>query len=150
MTGVKEVEPRLTSHIALALIDVLVVAGCKSPNLRESLTRSFVTPISIIVDQALSLNTAINQETSSSNYTIVTESAGQLFDPRTMMDYANYSEEEKIPQISLGERVMCTTDLGLRRFDIDVRNKTEEDADVTLVLPKVALDTIMRGTRLGQ
>ncbi|KAG6810507.1 hypothetical protein H0H92_011558 [Tricholoma furcatifolium] len=119
-----------------AFINILLVADVLLPHaqLQKAIETRFTERISIIVDSAQKLRKAIGEEITSFDFEIAFVNHDTVFSPDDMDD-AFASEFEKGRQNI--EPVLCTTELGLEKFE----RRTEKGGweSTILVRPKIVL-----------
>lgn len=131
---------RFIMHIADSIADVVLCAGIhnKHDQMSETIVRMAGDKIAVVVDMALKLNRMLGEEVTAADIETTWAHAQDLYDPKWMEDdYGNWK--------SYGGRrdlkVLCTTDLGLRRL---VKADNEVGwADTVLIKPKVILEEIL-------
>lgn len=133
----------LTSKILSGLADILLAAGCNASqaDLVSTLSAKFNDKVSFLVIQAMRVNKIVGEDVTSGNLEILMVPPGTVFDPSSMEDVYN---EDALTH-SGAKRVLCTTDLGLRKM---VRLTTTGEKDkqwsvTTLLKPKVALESVV-------
>ncbi|KZT05467.1 uncharacterized protein LAESUDRAFT_727113 [Laetiporus sulphureus 93-53] len=109
---------------------ILIVAGGNG-----HISDQIADCISTIVRTALTLRTMIGEDIIGSDYFLTVGEAGQTFDKATMED--GFATRGKTPKT--GARVLCPSELGLRRVERDGKIAKE----VTLVKAKVVVDTFL-------
>jgi len=134
------IRKRFIMHISDSLADVILCAGIhnKHDQMSETIIRMAGDGISAIVEVALKLNRMLGEEVTAADIETTWAHAQDIYDPKWMEDdYGNWK--------SYGARrdlkVLCTTDLGLRRL-IKADNEVGW-VDTVLIKPKVILEEIL-------
>ncbi|KAF9650964.1 hypothetical protein BDM02DRAFT_3111268 [Thelephora ganbajun] len=131
---------RFIMHISDSLADVVLCAGIhnKHDQMSETIIRMAGDRISTVVEMALKLNRMLGEEVTAADVETTWAHAQDIFDPNWMEDdYGNW----KSYGARMDLKVMCTTDLGLRRL---VKADNEVGwVDTVLVKPKVILEEIL-------
>lgn len=131
----------LTTKILSGLVDILLAAGCNAnqPELITTLSSKFSDKISFLVTLAVRVNKIVGEDVTSGDLEVLTVPPASLFDPSSMEDVYNEASSRA------GARVLCTTDLGLRkRVRVSTTGEKEKQwAVTTLLKPKVALESVV-------
>lgn len=138
-------EPQLTSllttKILSGLVDILLAAGCNASQaeLVTALSSKFGDKISFLVTLAVRVNKIVGEDVTSGDLEVLAVPPASLFDPASMEDVYNEASS------GTGARVLCTTDLGLRkRVRVFMTGEKEKQwALTTLLKPKVALESVV-------
>ena len=127
-------------HISDSLADVILCAGIhnKHDQMSETIVRMAGDKISAVVEMALKLNRMLGEEMKAMDIETTWAHAQDPYDPEWMEDdygdWKSYGGRRDL-------KVLCTTDLGLRRL---VKADNEEGwADAVLIKPKVILEEIL-------
>ncbi|KAI5995306.1 hypothetical protein F5J12DRAFT_726162 [Pisolithus orientalis] len=131
----------LTTKILSGLADILLAAGCNASQaeLVTALSSKFREKVLFLVTLAVRVNKIVGEDVTSGDLEVLTVPPASLFDPANMEDVYNEAAS------GTGARVLCTTDLGLRkRVRISMTGEKEKQwAVTTLLKPKVALETVV-------
>lgn len=127
-------------HISDSLADVILCAGIhnKHDQMSETIIRMAGDRITAVVEMALKLNRMLGEEVTAADIETTWAHAQDAYDPKWMEDdYGNWKSYG--PRRDL--KVLCTTDLGLRRL---VKADNEDGwVDTVLIKPKVILEEIL-------
>ena len=135
--------PELVAHfrgvVAAHLIDILITAGYQENHqtLVEKVFSTFSDKIDVIITASLRLNLAIGEEITSCDIELVGVQAGDVFDPSNMEDIGGNHGFQKTE-----DRVLCTTEVGLRREQKQTKGDQSWMEATLLLKPKVALESI--------
>ncbi|EDR07695.1 uncharacterized protein LACBIDRAFT_298115 [Laccaria bicolor S238N-H82] len=127
------------SHIAEDLVNVLIVCGLSTSNSEyQVIIKDIKHRMSLLEKAALQLRVALKEGVTSVDIEPFDISTRAQFDPTNMDDA--YGDSRKERKRGDGERIMCTTDMGLRR----VLTKRSVDGQVqsyydVILKPKVVL-----------
>jgi hypothetical protein len=127
-------------HISDSLADVILSAGIhnKHDQMSETIIRMAGDRISAVVELALKLNKMLGEEVTAADIETTWAHAQDIYDPKWMEDdYGNWKTYDARRDL----KVLCTTDLGLRRLV-----KADNEAgwvDTVLIKPKVILEEIL-------
>ncbi|KAI5991785.1 hypothetical protein EDC04DRAFT_2587261 [Pisolithus marmoratus] len=131
----------LTTKVLSGLADILLVAGCNASQteLVKALSSKFSEKVSFLVTLAVRVNKIVGEDVTSGDLEVLTVPPASLFDPASMEDVYNEAAS------GAGARVLCTTDLGLRkRVRVSTTGEKEKQWAVTILLkPKVALESVV-------
>lgn len=131
----------LTTKLLSGLADILLAAGCNASQaeLVTALSSKFREKVLFLVTLAVRVNKIVGEDVTSGDLEVLTVPPASLFDPANMEDVYNEAAS------GTGARVLCTTDLGLRkRVRISMTGEKEKQwAVTTLLKPKVALETVV-------
>lgn len=134
------VRKRFIMHISDSLADVILCAGIhnKHDQMSETIIRMAGEGITAVVEMALKLNRMLGEEVTAADIETTWAHAQDAYDPKWMEDdYGNWKTYG--PRRDL--KVLCTTDLGLRRL---VKADNEVGwIDTVLIKPKVILEEIL-------
>ncbi|KAG6331425.1 hypothetical protein ID866_7666 [Astraeus odoratus] len=134
----------LTAKIFSGLADILLVAGCNASQseLVAALSAKFNEKVSFLVSLSMRINKIIGEDVTSGDLEILTVPPAATFDSSAMEDVYN---EGTPGRPGVGTKVLCTTDLGLRkRVRVAVTGDKEKHwAITTLLKPKVALESVV-------
>ena len=128
------------AHIAEDLVNVLIVCGLSTSNSKyQIIIQDIKHRMSLLEKAALQLKVALKEGVTSVDIGPFYISTGAPFDP-TNMDDAYGDSRNETRNRGDGERIMCTTDMGLRR----VLTKRSADGQVqsyydVILKPKVVL-----------
>lgn len=122
------------------MADVILCAGIhnKHDQMSETIIRMAGDRISAVVEMALKLNKMLGEEVTAADIETTWAHAQDTYDPKWMEDdYGNWKSYDTRRDL----KVLCTTDLGLRRLV-----KADNEAgwvDTVLIKPKVILEEIL-------
>lgn len=133
---ITSVMPYLTGHFS----NIMLAAGCSvEPEiLRASVEKKLSDRIVLLFKLALQLNKIMMEEITSADLTTVTVPFETTYSVEQMEDA--YVDGEPAAG---GVRVLCTTDLGLRRITRLATSGDKQWDDKLLLKPKVALKTVV-------
>ncbi|KAH7929505.1 hypothetical protein BV22DRAFT_1002424 [Leucogyrophana mollusca] len=133
----------LVNAIVSGLADILLAAGCSAPveELREALKKRFNEKIAVMVELAMRINRVIGEDVTSGNLEVVAISSAAPFDKATMEDA--YEDGRADLKASDNNRVLCPTDLGLRRLTRISTIGQSQWEEKLLLRPKVALESVV-------
>ena len=129
----------LTSRIIAGLSDVVVVAGCAaSTDAASSKISSFKDKISSIISTARRLNDMIAKVVSA-DFIVTAPSPLELFQETTMEEDVDDYDQGKTGGAAVGQKVMCSTQLGMtKRVQWESRKEV-----LTAVKAKVVLESFL-------
>jgi predicted nucleic acid-binding Zn-ribbon protein len=135
-----EVVESFGKTIATHLVDILIMAGYQGSHQAavEKVFGTFSDKINVIITASLRLNLAIGEEISSCDLEPMGVQAGDLFDPSKMDDIGGDHGFRKTE-----DRVLCTTEVGLRRVQKQTKENRSSIETKLLLKPKVALESIV-------
>ncbi|KAF9782386.1 hypothetical protein BJ322DRAFT_1009539 [Thelephora terrestris] len=134
------IRKRFIMHISDSLADVILCAGIhnKHEQMSETIIRIASDRISAVVEMALKLNRMLGEDVTAADIETTWAHAQDIYDPKWMEDdYGDWKTYEARRDL----KVLCTTDLGLRRLV-----KADNEAgwiDKVLIKPKVILEEIL-------
>lgn len=133
---IASVTPHLTGHFS----DIMLAAGCSvEPEiLRASVEKKLSDRIVLLFKLALQLNKIMMEEITSADLRTVTVPFETTYSAEQMEDA--YVDGDPAAD---GVRVLCTTDLGLRRITRLATSGDKQWDDNLLLKPKVALKTVI-------
>ena len=127
-------------HISDSLADVILCAGIhnKHDQMSDTIIRMAGDGISAVVEMSLKLNRMLGEEVTAADIETTWAHAQDVFDAKWMEDeygsWKTYGARRDL-------KVLCTTDLGLRRL---VKADNEVGwVDTVLIKPKVILEEIL-------
>jgi len=127
-------------HISDSLADVILCAGIhnKHDQMSDTIIRMAGDRISAVVEMSLKLNRMLGEEVTAADIETTWAHAQDAYDPKWMEDdygdWKTYGARRDL-------KVLCTTDLGLRRL---VKADNEVGwVDTVLIKPKVILEEIL-------
>lgn len=136
----------ITSRIISGLADVLLAAGCtgSTAELTAALAAKFTEKISFLVSLAVRVNKIVGEDVTSGDLEVLAVMPATPFDAASMED----SYDDGTPASSAGgaaRRVLCATDLGLRkRTRVAMTGEKEKQWEIKMLLkPKVALESVV-------
>ncbi|KAH7912717.1 hypothetical protein BJ138DRAFT_1003906 [Hygrophoropsis aurantiaca] len=137
-------ESQSTATLVTAIVDglssILIAAGCTAPrqDLCDALSKKFNDKIALMIGLAIRINRIIGEDVTSGNLEIVAIQSAAPFDKNNMEDA--YEDGHTEPTNS---RVLCPTDLGLRRLTRAAINGQSHWEEKLLLKPKVALESVV-------
>jgi hypothetical protein len=131
-----------TPFIVHHLVAVLLIAGYQDTHahLVETFRFKFGENLRRIADMALYLNKAIGEGITSGDLQILYLPCGTPYNPEQMEDGHGGGIEESR---ATGTRILCTTDLGLRRVEKVSAGGRHDWEEIMLLKPKVALESLL-------
>ncbi|KAH9933545.1 hypothetical protein B0H21DRAFT_699487 [Amylocystis lapponica] len=130
-------------QLADRVADLLLIAGSSvsAEQLRETSGES----LEQIVRLALDLQRAIGEEIVGCDYEVVLARVDDVFDPQQMADVYSAGLDESAPAAdkSAELHVLCTVELGVRRCEKADESVPDETRKITLLRPKVVLETLV-------
>jgi hypothetical protein len=122
--------------VANSLVDVLIVGGYhkNSTEVFEMIWAKFSDAIKTITKLALRLNQTIGEQVTSCDLEVMCAREDIAFIPEDMEDIGG-------DHASTADRILCTTDLGLRQGTKEANGNRK---NVVLLKPKVALESLMK------
>ncbi|EKM51022.1 uncharacterized protein PHACADRAFT_103462 [Phanerochaete carnosa HHB-10118-sp] len=135
--GDYDAESDATEKLVNVLKDILLISGAREPMTSIDWLK-ICNKAKNIITESVKVQKAIGEDIASTNFQVVRPLAGDSFDTGCMADVEDCGRRKK-PRVMEDETVVCTTELGLRRFE-----KTEEGGrlvtkSATLLKAKVVL-----------
>lgn len=130
-----------SEQMATRIIDILRISGAKDIAPDAALVDSYLVKVQDIVQQSLDIQRSIGEEIASSDFEIICPPYEAPFCPELMED-VNDCGRRRAEQVPQSCKVLCTTELGLRRREKVAREEgVDEIVTATLMKAKVALCT---------
>ena len=129
----------VTDHLVYALGKVLTLSGARGVSGSSTWGDKFREKVVEVVEQSMVIRRAVGEDVSSSDLEIICPHHGSAFIAEEMQDIDDCGRK-KLQETSEHRRVLCTTEIGLRRRERVASEKGRSEMHtVILVKAKVAL-----------
>ena len=124
-----------------AFVDVLLLAGAHNLEGAVALENSMKDKVKDIIVESMKVQKAIGEGVASADFQVICPAANASFTDELMDDVDDCGRGKKGKRILDGTPIMCTTEVGLRRWEKVTRDygKADQIHAVTLLKAKVAL-----------
>jgi hypothetical protein len=131
---------QITPHLAGRFANIMLAAGCSAPLdvIAASAENKMSDRIALLFNLATKLKKIVMEEITSADLTTITISGGVVYSAKEMEDA--YIDGDPATG---GVRVLCTTDLGLKRITRLATSGGGQWDIKMLIKPKVALETVV-------
>ncbi|KAF8131809.1 hypothetical protein EV363DRAFT_1164450 [Boletus edulis] len=135
---------QIATKIISGLGDILLTTGCTAPkaDITSALTSKFAEKLASLVSLAMRVNKIVGEEVTSGDFDVLAVPPATAFDMSTMEDSYDDGRSAKAKGKNMS-RVLCATDLGLRKKTRVGMTGDKQWETKILLKPKVALESVV-------
>ena len=124
--------------------DILLTTGCTTPksDITSALASKFAEKLSFLVSLAMRVNKIVGEDVTSGDFEVLAVPPATAFDVTTMEDSYDDGRSAKARGSNMS-KVLCATDLGLRKKTRVGMTGEKQWETMVLLKPKVALESVV-------
>lgn len=124
--------------------DILLTTGCTTPksDITSALASKFAEKLSFLVSLAMRVNKIVGEDVTSGDFEVLAVPPATAFDVAMMEDSYDDGRSAKARGSNMS-KVLCATDLGLRKKTRVGMTGEKQWETMVLLKPKVALESVV-------